>query len=330
MRAAVVGVGRVGSMLADDPLLAGDIFTHAEAYTKSELTDLVALCDTDRWRLDTAGTRWNIDALFTDAATMMATAMPEIVSVCTPTPSHLEVVRALVAAKKPPRVILCEKPLTRTLADAEEMARIAARRGVTIATIYMRRFAQNIIALKAYIDSGALGEIQAVAGWYIGGTFHNGTHWFDMLRMLVGEAAWVEAFDTLREKGDDPTLDVVIGMRDGILATLRAGDAKRHALFEMDIVMTGGRAQITDSGHVILLSRTAPSPRYTGYVELEPVAADLGHRRDLMLHAVEDAVTAVTLSRPPACTVDDGLAAMRIADAASRSSGTRIFLQDER
>jgi len=153
MRAAVVGVGRVGSMLADDPLLAGDIFTHAEAYTKSELTDLVALCDTDRWRLDTAGTRWNIDALFTDAATMMAAAMPEIVSVCTPTPSHLEVVRALVAAKKPPRVILCEKPLTRTLADAEEMARIAARRGVTIATIYIPRFAQNIIALKAYIDS---------------------------------------------------------------------------------------------------------------------------------------------------------------------------------
>lgn len=329
MRAAVVGVGRVGSMLADDPLLAGDIFTHAEAYTKSELTELVALCDTDPSHLAAAGARWNVRALFPDSAAMMAGTAPEIVSVCTPTPSHLEVVRTLVRAEKPPRAILCEKPLARTLADAEEMARLAAESGVLIATIYMRRFAQNIIALKSYIDSGALGEIQAVAGWYIGGTFHNGTHWFDMLRMLAGEAAWVEAFDTLREKGDDPTLDVVIGMRDGTLATLRAGDAKRHALFEMDIVMTEGRAQITDSGHVILLSRTAPSPRYTGYVELEPVPLDLGHRRDLMLHAVEDVVTAVTLKRPPACTIDDGLAAMRIADAASRSSGTRIFLQDE-
>jgi predicted dehydrogenase len=226
-------------------------------------------------------------------------------------------------------VILCEKPLARTLADAEQIAGLAAERGVMIATIYMRRFAQNIMALKGYIDSGSLGRIQAVSGWYIGGTFHNGTHWFDMLRMLVGEASWVEAFDTLGEKGDDPTLDVVIGMLNGTLATLRAGDAKRHALFEMDIVMTGGRAQITDSGHVISLSRTAPSPRYTGYVELEPVRVDLGHRRDLMLHAVEDAVEAVTLSRAPACTVDDGLAAMRIADAASRSSGRRISLHNE-
>lgn len=328
MRAAVVGVGRVGSTMADDPLLAGDVFTHSEAYEKSGLTELVALCDTNHQRLAAAGARWKIDALFTDPREMMAKAQPEIVSVCTPTPSHLEVVRSLIDSEAPPRIILCEKPLARTLVDAEEMARLAAERDVTIATIYMRRFAKNITALKTYINSGALGDIQAVSGWYIGGTFHNGTHWFDMLRMLAGEVAWVEAFDSLRERGDDPTLDVVMGMRNGTMATLRAGDATRHALFEMDIVMTEGRAQITDSGHVISLSRTAPSQRYTGYVELEPVQLDLGHRRDLMLHAVEDAVQAVTLSRAPACSLEDGLAAMRIADAASRSSGARISLQD--
>ena len=328
MRAAVVGVGRIGSTLADDPLLvlAGDIFTHAEAYSKSALTELVALCDTDSGQLSAAARRWKINAVFTDPSAMMTIARPQIVSVCTPTPSHLEVVRSLIETEIPPRIILCEKPLARTLGEAEEMARLAAQRGVMIATIYMRRFAQNIAALKAYIDSRELGEIQAVSGWYIGGTFHNGTHWFDMLRMLAGEAAWVEAYNSLGEEGHDPTLDVVIGMRNGALATLRAADSKSHALFEMDIVMTGGRAQITDSGHVVSLSRTAPSPRYSGYVELEPVDINLGHRRDLMLHAVEDAVQAVTLSRAPACTVEDGLAAMRIADAASRSSGTRISL----
>jgi len=328
MRAAVVGVGRVGSTLADDPLLAGDVFTHTEAYSKSAATTLVALCDTDPERLTAAGARWGVAALFVDPREMMAGASPEIVSVCTPAPSHLEVVRDLLSVEKPPRAILCEKPLARTLADAEEMARLAAGRGVMLATIYMRRFAQNITALKAYIDAGALGDIQAISGWYIGGTFHNGTHWFDMLRMLAGEVDWVEAFDALGEKGDDPTLDVVMGMRDGTLATLRACDSKRYTLFEMDIVTTKGRAQITDSGHVIALSRAAPSPRYSGYVELEPLRMDAGHRRDLMLRAVEDAVEAVTLKRAPACSVDDGLAAMRIAEAAAKSSGARVFLQE--
>ena len=327
MRAAVVGVGRIGSTLADDPLLVNDVFTHAEAYERSESTTLTALCDTDSQRLEEAGKRWKVDAIFSDAGEMMTGASPEIVSVCTPTATHLEVVRKLLEAETPPRAILCEKPLARTLAEAEELAGMVKKSGVMFATIYLRRFAQNIVALKHYIDSGALGEIQAVSGWYIGGTFHNGTHWFDMLRMLAGEVSWVESFDSLREPGADPTLDVVMGMSNGPLATLRACDFRWHALFEMDIVMTRGRALITDSGHSISLWRTAPSPRYTGYVELEPVEMNLGHRRDLMLHAVDDAAKAVNFNGAPACTVDDGLAAMRIADAASRSSGNRVFLR---
>ena len=39
--------------MADDPLMAGDVFTHAEAYSKSEKTDLIALCDTDEKKLIT-------------------------------------------------------------------------------------------------------------------------------------------------------------------------------------------------------------------------------------------------------------------------------------
>jgi myo-inositol 2-dehydrogenase/D-chiro-inositol 1-dehydrogenase len=226
-------------------------------------------------------------------------------------------------------VILCEKPVASTLADAEELARLVADRGAVLSVIYMRRFADNFRALKSYLDSGKLGTIQAVSGWYIGGTFHNGTHWFDMLRHLVGEVEWVESFDLLHEPGDDPTLDIVLGMTDGTLATLRACDRKLYTLFEMDIVLERGRAQVTDSGHAIALSKAAPSSRYTGYVELEPIHMDLGHRRDLLLHAVDDAVEAVTLGRPPACTAADGLAAMKIADAAASATESRVYLTQQ-
>jgi predicted dehydrogenase len=320
MRAAVIGCGRIGSTLADDPLLRGDIFTHAEAYTKSSRTELVALCDMDGGKLEAAGRRWKVDGLFTDPTKMMGTAAPDIVSICTPTASHLDVARAILTSEKPPRAILCEKPLGKTVHEAEEIVSIATARHVTLSTIYMRRFAKNFIALKSLVDSGELGEIQAISGWYVGGTFHNGTHWFDMLRYFAGEAEMVSGLDILREGGDDPTLDVAIFMSKRVLATLRASNAKRYSVFEMDIVLERGRAQITDSGHVISLSRAAPSPRYTGYVELEPIERDLGDRRDLMLHAVEDAVDAVTFDREPGCTGADGIAAMRIADAASTSA----------
>jgi predicted dehydrogenase len=199
-----------------------------------------------------------------------------------------------------------------------------AARGVLLATVFMRRYAENLAALRATLLAQELGTIQAVSGWYIGGTLHNGSHWFDMLRYLVGEVSWVQSYDGLREPGNDPTLDIVMGLEGGQLATLRASDVRKYTLFEMDILTTEGRVQITDSGHRITVWRAAASPRYSGYVELEQVDQLFGHRRDLMLHAVEDVVDALATGRQPLSTGDDGLAALRIAEAALTSRGKRI------
>lgn len=305
--------------MADDPLMKDDVFTHAHAYSTSNKTELVALCDTDEKKLAAAGARWNVTALFDNSRDMMAHAEPELVSICTPTHTHLAVTRDIASAEKPPLGILCEKPLASTLDEAEELVRLAADKGVVLATIYMRRYAENFRALKSLLHSGDLGRARAVSGWYPGGTFHNGTHWFDMFRWLIGEAESVDGVNSLGERGDDPTLDVAIRTKEGLLATLRACDARNFTLFEMDIVLERGRVQITDSGHEITVSRAHPSPRYSGYTELQPTGLNLGHRRNLLLNAVEDTVDAVTLHRQPACTGADGLAAMRIADAAARS-----------
>lgn len=324
LRAAVVGCGRIGSRMAQDPLLAGDVFTHSEAYVRCDDTELVALCDTDPRRLREAGSRWAVNALFGDAGEMSRTVAPDIVSICTPTDTHASIVETLLESPQRPRVILCEKPLASSVEEGERVVGLAQAKGVVLATIFMRRYAGNFAALRAMLASGELGTVQAVSGWYIGGTLHNGSHWFDMLRYLVGEAQWVESYDALGESGNDPTLDLVIGLEGGRLATLRAADSRRFTVFEMDILTSEGRVQISDSGHRIALFKAVRSGRYTGYVELQQLERDLGDRRDLMLHAVEDAVAALASGRPPLSSGRDGLAALRIAEAALRSRGTRV------
>jgi predicted dehydrogenase len=162
--------------------------------------------------------------------------------------------------------------------------------------------------------------VRGVSGWYGKGTLHNGSHWFDLLRMLAGEVRWVHAFDTLGEGGSDPTLDVLLGMENGALATLRAADASAFTVFEMDVMGNAGRALVTDSGHRIDVFRAGDSPRYSGYTELLPEPAAFGDRRDLMLHAVDDLAAALSEGRPPACTGEDGVAALRIGWAALRSA----------
>ncbi len=331
-RSALIGCGKIGSEFADDPLMKGDVFTHAEAYTCCSDTELVAICDSDPLRLARCGERWGITAQYTSVASLIEAEKPDIVSVCTPDATHFDVVHQILTSVNVPRAILCEKPLASTPIQASELVELSQQKGVVLAVTYMRRFADNIRSLKAFLSEGKLGEVQAVSGWYTKGTLHNGSHWFDLLRFLVGEVSWVWGMDVLSESGADPTLDLLLGSENGVLVTLRAANAQSYTVFEMDILGTLGRAQLVDSGFQIDVSLAAPSPRYSGYYELSASPIDFGGRKNLMLHAVYDLVVALNAGHPPACTGKDGLAAVQIGWAAHESArtGKRVYLADGR
>jgi predicted dehydrogenase len=319
LRAAVIGCGRIGSGFADDPGLAGDVYTHAEAYVRSPATKLVAVCDGDPQVAADCASRWNLDASFTDAGKLLAEARPEIVSISTPDETHFELARLALQAPSV-RAILCEKPLATNLEQGEELVRLGHETGKTIAVAYVRRYAQNMRALRSFLQEQSIGPVRAVSGWYGNGMLHNGSHWFDLLRMFAGEVVWIEAVDRLSEGGADASLDVTLGLASGAVATLRAAESSAYSIFEMDLLTERGRVCIRNSGHAIELYVAKPSERYAGYTDLVTEAHDFGDMRNTMLHAVDDLADALASGRPPLCTAEDGLIALRIAMAARRSN----------
>lgn len=321
-RAALVGCGKIGSLFADDPLMRGDVFSHAEAITVCPDTDLIAVVDVDRTALEKCGERWNVAARYTTVAEMLAGAKPDIVSVATPTATHHAVLMELISSDNRPRAILCEKPLSSSLDEAEQVVALARSSGVLLVVMHMRRYASNMRRLRDFLRSGGIGELRNVSGWLTKGTVHNGTHWFDLLRYLVSEVEWVHGINTHDEPGDDPTLDVAMGLTNGMLATMRSAEVANFTICEMDIMGTKGRVQIVDSSYRVDVSKAVPSPRYSGYVELVPVPVDMGDRKDVMLHAVQDVVHCLNTGDTPQSTGEDGIAALRIALAAHDSSKT--------
>lgn len=319
-RAALIGCGKIGSDFADDPLMKGDVFSHAEAYRQCPGTDLVAIADSDPAALERCGERWGVRARFSGVADLMASVRPEIVSVATPTSTHFAVASQVLTAGQAPLAMLCEKPLASTLDEAERVVGLARERGTLLVVMHMRRYARNMQNLRRFLRDGGIGELRGVSGWLTKGTVHNGTHWFDLLRYLVGEVEWVSAEDILREGGADPTLDVALGMSNGMLATMRAAEVANFTICEMDIVGSRGRAQIVDSSYRVDISRAMPSPRYSGYVELVPSSVDMGDRKDVMLHAVEDIVACLATGSAPQSSGEDGLEALRIGLAAHESA----------
>jgi predicted dehydrogenase len=322
-RAAVLGCGWIGSEFRTDT--PAGIYNHAAAYQACPDTELVAICDSDSAKLARAGERWQVSAQYTDIQELFLQAKPQIVSVCTPDATHFPCLKAALATPSV-RAVLAEKPLSLNVEEAEEIAKESRARGVVLAVNYSRRYSDGHAELRASIREGALGDIVTVAGFYTKGTFHNGTHWFDLARWMVGEIVEVAGFDLLGENGPDPTLDVILRFDRGASGHLQAFDQAKGTLFEMDILGSKGRVRIVEPAGEFAEYHLCESGTYSGYRTFVAGEVRPARNSDTVLHAVEDLVSCVKNGGVPRCTAMDGVAAIRVAAAVRESAGCGRFV----
>ena len=326
-RAAIIGCGKIGSEFADDPRIK-DIYTHAGAYINCPNTELVAVCDRERVKLEKCKERWHISGGYLDYEKMIADTEPDIVSVCTPDQTHFDIIRTILTTSKV-KAIFAEKPLALTVSDAEDLVNLAEKKGVVLAVNYSRRYAGKFVELNNYLHSDTFGSIQTINGYYTKGTLHNGTHWFDLGRFLIGEFIRVKGFDKQKEKSDDPTFDTYAEFKNGATGFLHACDATKFSIFEMDILGSSGRVYIKDSGHIIEIYRVADNPYYSGYKSLYLSDTFTDVMKNALLHAVENIVQCLQTGQTPRCSGFDGVAALKIAHAIrfSVESGNIVELE---
>jgi len=101
------------------------------------------------------------------------TARPEgidFVAVATPNFHHLPAVRAALAAGVP---VICDKPATATLAEAEEMAALVRQAGLPFALTYTYSGYPLVREARARIAAGAIGKVRKILveypqGWLAG------------------------------------------------------------------------------------------------------------------------------------------------------------------
>ena len=80
----------------------------------------------------------------------------DIIDICTPNILHADTVRRTLAAGKH---VYCEKPLADNLANAEEMAALAAKSGLICTVVFNNRHLSAVQRAKQLIDEGRLGRI---------------------------------------------------------------------------------------------------------------------------------------------------------------------------
>jgi len=280
-RVGIIGCGRIGSLLEDDPL-RGKPCTHAGAVYQSPCTELITGCDIDQECLRSFGKRWKTNRLYTDYKEMLH--KEELDIVCIAAWTHLHAEMAIAASEAGVKGIYCEKPIALTLEQADTMLEVCRQLGVKIVVGHERRWDSHFQKARELIQEGVLGDIHTVIGNALseaphphpvnimggGPLFHDGTHLTDLLRFFVGEVDWVIGHDE-RPHGEQYIEHTALGFlhfRNGAHGIIEGGGKREYFNFELDLQGSQGRLLIGNG--VLQLSLAKPSQRYSGFVELTP------------------------------------------------------------
>jgi predicted dehydrogenase len=129
---------------------------------------------------------------------MLATERPDLVCIA-PRCTDEHHAMALAALRIGAHLYL-EKPITRTLAEADELLELADRTELKIAVAHQMRLSPNILALKTAIEQGLLGDLLEIRSH--GKQDHRaggedlvvlGVHLFDLMRFFAGDPLWCAA-----------------------------------------------------------------------------------------------------------------------------------------
>ena len=155
---AVIGAGMAGKAHAAAYRVAPTLY-------ESTLPDLryVSIGDMNAEVGREAARRYGYERSDTDWRAIADDPDIQVVSVVIANSLHLEVVRGLIEAGKH---VLCEKPLSDTLASARKMADLAreASSVVRIGLTYQRQ--PGVAAIRNWIQDGTLGEVLHFSGRY--------------------------------------------------------------------------------------------------------------------------------------------------------------------
>ena len=151
LKVGVIGVGGINR-------------THMPGWAASPHAEVIAGADLSEAALATWGTTHSVTNLSVKPDDLLSNPDIDIIDICTPNMYHTPLV---VAALEAGKHVICEKPLAPTPADIQQMIAARDKSGKQLMTAQHFRFAGHSQALKAEIETGALGDVYHARGWML-------------------------------------------------------------------------------------------------------------------------------------------------------------------
>ncbi len=326
MQVALFGAGRIGKI-------------HAGNLVRQPGVRLAHVVDVNAPAAQALAAQYG--ARVSDAETALRDPEVRAVVIASSTDTHADLLMRAAAARK---AIFCEKPVDLDLARARSCADAVKQAGVTCLIGFQRRYDPTFAAVRARIDAGEIGtpEMLVVTSRdpgappvdYIrvsGGIFKDMLiHDFDIFRWILGdEAKTVYAAGScltdpaIETAGDIDATAVTLRTRSGRLAQI---NTLRRAAYGYDqrFEVIGSKGMLQAGNH---------RPTEVTAATAQSVSNDLPEHFFLERYRVAYAnemahfFEALAAGTPVRTTIEDGVKALELADAATRSWRERRMIE---
>jgi predicted dehydrogenase len=178
---------------------------HLEGVRRVESVEAVAIVGRNLDAAKRLASGFGVPKVTSDYREVLRDPAIDAVHICTPNAQHFSMAKDALEAGKH---VLCEKPLTTTVAESEELVALAAKKGLRNCVCHNLRYYPQVQQIRRLRESGELGDVLVVQGtysqdWLLYDTDWNwrvdskaggasrcmadiGSHWFDMAEHLSG------------------------------------------------------------------------------------------------------------------------------------------------
>ena len=318
----LLGAGRIGQ------LHASNIAGHKDSH-------LVAVSDIHQPAAESLAQQHNAAATSSDE--IISNPDIDAVLIATSTDTHSDLIEAATSAGK---AVFCEKPVDLSLERARQCQKKTSETGQPVMIGFNRRFDPNFSAVKTALQAGEIGkaELLSVTSFdpapppvsYVkvsGGLFRDMMiHDFDMTNFIMGEApVSVHATGScvvepeIGAAGDVDTAAVILTYEDGKIAVIKNS---RRAVYGYD-----QRVELLGSDGLLqaqnMLENTLVKSTTQGVISAKPTYFFLERYMPAYIAEWACFVEAVLNKTAMPVTLDDGVAALAMAEAATRSAAER-------
>jgi UDP-N-acetylglucosamine 3-dehydrogenase len=301
--AAVIGTGFWGK-------------NHARVYSELESTELVAVCDVNRERAKAVANQFGVKA-YTSSSRMLKNEDVEAVSVCTwSTKLAKEALKALNAGKH----VLVEKPMGSYTKQAEKLLETAENSDLRLTVGFLMRFIPGLQHIREAVENKKLGELvcataKRVSQWPerigdVGVVKDTAIHDIDVMRYISNEdpiAVYAKTGSMMHRKFEDYA-QIMLTFEDGKSAFI---ESNWITPYKTRILTVTGSKAIMRLDYITqeLWIEDAKENLQPRFPWREPLKLELQHFADCVLE-----------KKKPLITGADGIAALKVAEAALRSS----------